>query len=40
MENWDRLKVAENNALRFLTDYIVWKYGETEIMKMRDECTF
>ena len=40
MENWDRLKVTENNALQLLTDYIVWKYGETEIMKMRDECTF
>jgi len=40
MEDWELLKVTENNALQLLTDYVLWKYGEQEIMNLQDECTF
>jgi hypothetical protein len=39
MNDWERLKITENNVLQLLIDYVQWKYGEEEIMNLRDECT-
>ena len=35
-----RVKVTESNALQLLADYVQWKYGEEEIVKLQDQCTY
>lgn len=35
-----RVKVTENNALQRIADYVLWKYGENEVMKLEDQCTY
>lgn len=35
-----RVKVTDKNALQLLADYVLWKYGEEEVMKLKDQCTY
>ncbi|MER5175176.1 MAG: hypothetical protein ABJB76_01670 [Candidatus Nitrosocosmicus sp.] len=40
MQTRIRIKVTENNALQLLADYVLWKYGEGDLMKLEDQCTY